>query len=434
MEKAIIEWFQRLWLDRDAGPGKEDDKGPYHQMARLPIHQAYLQKLLDQGIAYEARESTEELERMRKQAEAEKRPFVYRRPDYTDAAIASWKAEGRIPVIRVRVPQEEILIHDHIKGEVSFHGKDIGDFVIMKSDGSPIYYFANMLDDALQGVTLVIRAEEHLSNTPKQVILYHYFWFPVPEFAHLPLVLNPNGKKLSKRDASPEFFISVHQFQEAGFLPDALLNFIALVGWNPWTEQEIFTRQELIEKFSLERVIKSNAVYDFTRALWYNSQYLSAMPDEQFVDLLQEYLRTRWDHTRQTILQTSDRAYWLSFAPYIKIRIQTFGQFRQWCQYFFHALPAAPELVYREKMWATQELVARYLPDLIDRMSHLDPWTEDGIKAFLLDFIAEKWLKNGQVLRPLRAILTGVEASPGAFEMLTVLGKTESIQRLQNFL
>lgn len=174
-EQAILDGFRWLGLERDAGPEKEDDKGPYHQMARLPIHQEYLQKLLDAGIAYEARESAEELEIMRKSAEANKQPFIYRKPAYTAEQVASWKAEGRVPVIRVVVPQEEIVFQDTIKGEVRFHGNNIGDFVIMKSDGSPIYYFANMLDDALQGVTYVIRAEEHLSNTPKQIILYQYF-------------------------------------------------------------------------------------------------------------------------------------------------------------------------------------------------------------------------------------------------------------------
>jgi nondiscriminating glutamyl-tRNA synthetase len=431
MEKAIIEGFQRLGMDWDAWPGKEDDKGPYHQMQRLPIHKEYLQKLLDQGLAYEARESADELTAMRDEAEKAKRAFIYRKPEYTEAQIAAWKAEGRIPTIRLVVPQEEIVIRDHIKGEVKFHGKDIGDFVLMKSDGSPIYYFANMLDDALQGVTLVIRAEEHLSNTPKQVILYDYFGFQVPEFAHLPLVMNPNGKKLSKRDASPEFFISVHQFQEAGFLPDAILNFIAMVWWNPGTEQEIFTREELIDAFSLERVIKSNAVYDFNRALWYNSQYLSAMSDESFVDAVQDYLKTRGGDEWKQILETSDRAYWLSFAGYIKVRIQTFAQFRDYCQYFFKMLPADDSLVCREKMQATKEVVLDYLPKVIAMLETLEPWTEESIKNALIAFIVDQWLKNGQVLRPLRAILTWVEASPGAFEMLTVLGREESIKRLQ---
>lgn len=173
--QPIIDGFKRLGLDRDAGPGKDDDKGPYFQMQRLPIHKEYLKKLLDQGLAYEARESSDELEALRMECEAKKIPFVYRQKPYSDEQITSWKAQGRVPVIRIKVPQEEIQFTDHIKGDVSFHGKDIGDFVLMKADGSPIYYFANMLDDALQGVTLVMRAEEHLSNTPKQIILYKYF-------------------------------------------------------------------------------------------------------------------------------------------------------------------------------------------------------------------------------------------------------------------
>lgn len=144
-------------------------------MERLPIHQKYLQQLLDQGLAYEAWESPDELEQMRKEAEGNKQPFIYRKKNYPIEQVAAWKAAGRIPVIRLVVPQQEITFHDHIKGDVRFHGKDIGDFVLMKGDGSPIYYFANMLDDALQGVTYVVRAEEHLSNTPKQIILYTYF-------------------------------------------------------------------------------------------------------------------------------------------------------------------------------------------------------------------------------------------------------------------
>lgn len=381
-------------------------------MQRLPIHKEYLKKLMEQGLAYEARESADELTAMRETAEKEKRAFIYRKPQYTETQIAAWKAEGRIPTIRVVVPQVEIVITDHIKGEVKFHGKDIGDFVLMKSDGSPIYYFANMLDDALQGVTLVIRAEEHLSNTPKQVILYNYFGFQVPEFAHLPLIMNPNGKKLSKRDATPEFFIAVRQFQEAGFLPDAILNFVALVGRNPGTEQEMFTREELIAQFSLARVIKSNAVYDFNRALRYNSQYLSAMSDEDFVDQLQTYLKMRGNDEWKQIVESTDRAYWLLFAPYIKVRIQMFGQFREFCQYFFKTLPANDALVCREKMQATKEVVVDYLPKVIALLETLEPRTEESIKNALIAFITEQGLKNGQVLWPLRAILTGVEASP----------------------
>lgn len=175
MVQPILDGFKRLGLERDAGPGKDDENGPYFQMQRLPIHKEYLAKLVDQGLAYEAWESSEELEAMRMECESKKIPFVYRQHTYSDEQLQERKDAGRIPVIRIKVPQEEIRFHDHIKGDVMFHGKDIGDFVLMKADGSPIFYYANMLDDALQGVTLVMRAEEHLSNTPKQIILYNYF-------------------------------------------------------------------------------------------------------------------------------------------------------------------------------------------------------------------------------------------------------------------
>lgn len=157
----------------------------------------------------------------------------------------------------------------------------------------------------------------------------------MPEFAHLPLVLNPNGKKLSKRDASSTFFITVQQFQEEGFLPEAVLNFIALVGRNPGTEQEFFTLDELIEAFSIERVVKSNAVYDFNRALRFNSEYLKQLSDEDFVEKLQAYLSAYGGEERKEIIEQGDRSYRLKFAPYIKVRLQTFGQFRAFCQYFF---------------------------------------------------------------------------------------------------
>jgi len=228
------------------------------------------------------------------------------------------------------------------------------------------------------------------------------------------LVLNPNGKKLSKRDASSTFFITVQQFQEEGFLPEALLNFIAMVGRNPGTEQEFFTLDELIEAFSLERVVKSNAVYDFTRALRYNGEYLKKMPDEAFVTKLQTYLRKYGDAFRQTKTENIDTSYRLRFAPHIKVRLQTFGQFRAYCQYFFERVPASDELVYREKMKASKEIVKAYMPALVQLLEELteNQRTVETIKEELFSFITTKDLKNGQVLRPLRAILTGVETSP----------------------
>ncbi len=237
------------------------------------------------------------------------------------------------------------------------------------------------------GVTHIMRGDEFISSMPKFLSIYDALEIPYPVFVTLPPILNEGRtKKLGKRDGAKDILT----YDVEGYLPETMLNFLALIGWNPGTEQEVFTKEQLIEAFSLERVIKSNAVYDFNRALWYNSQYISALSDEQFVDLLQEYLLQwggdEWKH----IIATTDRAYRLSCAGYIKVRIQTFGQFRQWCHYFFHALPASQELVCREKMGVTPELLETILPEVIAELEALEPWTEESIKTCLVEYIAKK--------------------------------------------
>lgn len=435
-EQDFIEGFERLGLDRDAGITKETQDGvAYRQMERLDIYKERVQRLLDQWAAYYARETTEELDAMRAAAEAARKPFVYRKPDYTDAALALFNDEGRIPVIRLAVdPACTIPFFDAVKGETSFEGKDIGDFVIVKGDGVPTYHLAVVVDDITMNVTHVIRGEDHFSNTPKHILLYQAFGETIPQYAHLPLIMNKNGKKMSKRDEGIGLTL-IHQFRDAGFMPEAVLNFIALVGRNPWTEQEIFTLDELTQIFSLERVIKSNAVYDFDRALWYNSERTKRLSDKEFVEKVKNYLYLYGGEERKMIVESMDEAYRLKFAPYIKVRLQTFWQFRMYGKYLFERVATPAELVYREKMGVTPELLQEALPEVIavlERIS-VEQRNEETIKNDLITYIAAKGYKNGQVLRPLRAIITGVEASPGAFEMLYVLGKEESLVRLREF-
>lgn len=444
-EQNILDSFNRLGLDWDAGPWKDDGCGPYYQMERLDIYNQYIQKLIDQGHAYYAWETAEEIDVMRQEAEAAKKQFIYRQPIYTQEQVDVFKAEWRTPTVRMKLPDKVITFQDGVKGEVSFHTKEFADFVIMKWDGVPTYYLANVIDDALQHVTHVIRGEEHLSNTPKQIVIYEALGFSLPSFSHLPLIMNATtGKKLSKRDTNVGCVL-VYQFKEAGFLPPAILNFIALVGRNPGTNQDVFTMEELIEAFSIERVQKSNGVYDFQRALWFNSEYIKAMSDDEFVSAVQAYLAEFGGEVRKEILevgQSDDKdaggrnKYWLALAPYIKVRLQTLAQFKDYCSYFFVSPTVEPELVYREKMAVTKELMQDVLPELIERLEHMADVdrNEEAIKELLIAYIGEKGLKNGQILWPLRAILTWTEASPGAFEMMTVLGKDESLKRLKDFL
>ena len=208
-----------------------------------------------------------------------------------------------------------------VKGETTFNTNDIGDFVIVKSDGVPTFYLANAVDDALHQISHVIRGEDHLSNVPKQVLLFEAMGFDVPVFAHLPLMLNPSWKKMSKRDTDIGLTL-VHQFRDEWFLPEAVLNFIALIGRNPGTEQEIFTRDELIEQFSMERVQKSNAVYDFKRGLWFNAEHIKRLSDEEFTRRVQDFLQLYGGERRMEIIETSDTAYRHTFAEHIKVRIQ----------------------------------------------------------------------------------------------------------------
>lgn len=437
-EENILDGFQRLGIDRDAGPEKEDEQGPYYQMKRLEIYNQYVQKLLDSGHAYYARESSEELDAMRDAANKQKKPFHYREISYSPEQIKQYQDEWRVPVIRFKVPVEEsVTFDDRVKGETTFEMKQFGDFVIVKGDGIPTYHFAVVVDDILMGITDVIRGEDHLTNTAKHMVLFNAFGAEHPRFGHLPLLMNKSGKKMSKRDDPAEvWLVLVDQFRDEGFLPEAIINFIALMGWNPGTEREFFTLEELVKEFSMQRVQKSNAVYDFKRALWFNSEYIKKLSDENFITKVKDHLYLYGDEQRKEVCENIDQKYRLKLAPYIKVRIQTLKQFADHCMYFFYR-PAwvDPSLVNREKMKIDDDLVHSFLPDCLELLEHLseEQRTEETLKDELIDFIQAKELKNGQVLRPLRAILTWVEASPGAFEMLYVLWKEESLVRLKEY-
>lgn len=438
-EDNILDWFRWLGLDRDAGPEKDDGHGPYYQMERLEIYNVYVQKLLDDGQAYYAWETSEELDAMRDEANKAKKPFNYRQLAYTEQQLANFKEEWRTPVIRFAVPIDRtVTFTDLVKEETSFQMKNFGDFVIVKWDGIPTYHFAVVIDDITMWITHVIRWEDHLTNTAKHIVLFEALGEQLPHFWHLPLMLNPSGKKMSKRDDPAEVgLVLVDQFRDEWFLPEALLNFCALLGWNPGTQKEIFTLDELIHEFDISRVQKSNAVYEYKRALWFNSEWITNLDDAVFVEKVKNYLFLYGNESWKEIIEWTHDPYWMKLAPYIKIRIQTLGQFREHCQYFF-VRPANIDraMVNREKMKVTDDLVMWYLPDCIHLLTHLtdEQWTEETIKEEIVSFIKAKELKNGQVLRPLRAILTWVEASPGAFEMLVVLWKEESLVRLKEYM
>ena len=450
-EEDIMEWLKWLWLDRDAWPDKNDDKWPYRQMERLAIYKQYVDKLIQEWKAYYAWETPQELEEMRKEAQKQKKPFIYRQIQYTPQQIEKFKAEWRKPVVRFKVVPEVVEWEDMVKWKISIDMSKVWDFVIMKSDWIPTFYLANVIDDALMWVTHILRGEDHVSNTPKQIQLFKALWFEVPKFWHMPLLLNPNKSKMSKRDTENEF-VTISKFRQEWFLPEALINFIALLWWHPSDDREFFNINidekrkyfnfpenvwELLKEFKVEDINDSNAVYDFKRALWFNAEYIRMMKDEIFVERLQDYLFKYWDVEWKEILKIfTDKTYWLKIALYIKVRLQTFGQFRDYCKYFFKEQLPSEEVLYHKKMKVTSELVKQILPEIIQVLQNIDEkdWNEENLKQVLISYIKEKNLKNWQVLWPIRAILTGVEASPWAFEMLYILGKKESLKRLKDML
>lgn len=263
-------------------------------------------------------------------------------------------------MIRFKVDKSRaVAFTDLVKGETRFEMKQFSDFVIVKGDGIPTYHFAVVVDDMLMNITHVIRGEDHLTNTAKHIVLFEALGAKLPHFAHLPLMLNPSGRKMSKRDDPAEVgLVLVDQFRDEGFLPEAMINFCALLGRNPGTEKEIFTLDELIHEFDMERVQSSNAVYDFKRALRFNSSWIKNLCDEDFVTKVKDYLFIYGDEERKEICEQIEDAYWKKLAPYIKVRIQTLGQFREHCKYFF-TRPSMidPEMVNKEKMKITDELV-----------------------------------------------------------------------------
>jgi len=468
--EEILAWLN--WL------GLNPDEEIVYQSANEEKHKQAIQKLLDEGKAYYAWESPEELDQLRQKAREEKRWFIFRKPSYTEEQIKQFKKEGRKAVVRFQVPEnQQITYHDLVKWEITFNTSEIGDFVIAKSDGSPIFYLANVVDDYLMNISHVIRGEDHIPNTPKQILLYQALGYDLPTFGHLPLLLNPNKSKMSKRDTG-DIFVTVKKFFQEGYTKDGLLNFIALLGWHTSDDREFFTFEELLKEFDISRVQSSNAVYDFQRSLHFNAEHIKKMSNEKFIQELKEYIDKMLNdkimgitedlsenyQTKQEISKSSsdsseqihqisffieDLKFWeklinegkLDDIEYVnkwgddvKVRLQTLKQFVQYSKYLYAYQKVDNGIVYNSKMKVTEEIVKEHLPKIIEKLENLETWDLDTLKEFLINYNKENWLKNWQTLWPIRAILSGVQASPGAFELMYILWKKESLKRLGKFI
>lgn len=385
--------------------GLDWDEGPYFQSKRSEIYQKYVQELLANGHAYKCYCTPERLEKMRNDQAENKQA-----PKYDRLCLNNQDQEGTF-VIRQLIPSEEITFHDEIRGDMSFHGKDIDDQVLMKSDGLPTYHLANVVDDHEMDVTHVIRGEEWLPSTPKHLWLYKAFGWTAPSFSHLPLLLNPDKTKLSKRQGD----VAAEDYIKKGYLKEAMINFIAFLGWNPGGEKEIYTIDELIAEFSFEKVQKAGAVFGLEKLDWLNGLYIRKKTPAELLELMQ----LDW---------TPD----LKYVACVQTRMKTLVDGPLMLQMFkSDELEYNLQLFNHEKMKVDKTTAILAIENSIPALENLADWsTEDSIKAVLTEVITKLGVKNGQVLWPLRVALSNEEFSPGVFELMVVLGKEKSLKRL----
>lgn len=406
---------------------QKGDHGSYIQSERIPKYQKFAQELLEAGKAYYCFCSEERLKELREVQEKNKQPTGY---DGACLSISLEDAKKRIAAgekapIRIKMPKTGTTeVKDLIRGDVSFKNDLQEDFVGMKTDGFPTYHLASVIDDHDMEITHVIRGEEWLSSAPKHIQLYNSFGWTAPQFAHLSLLLNPDKSKLSKRQGD----VAVGDYEKKGYLPEAMINFIAFLGWNPGGEREIYSLAELVQEFSLEKVSKAGAVFNIEKLNWYNKEYIKVMPAEEFLRRAAPFLVQAGLVTEEKLADANYVA-WLAKAVALeKERVTTLAEVPEAIKFVFNVSPfVAPLLVWRK---GTPEEVKKILPEARAFVAGLSDWTKTGLETAVKAWITEKAYPVGGVMWPLRVSLSGQQNSPGPFEIAEVLGKEETLKRI----
>lgn len=410
-------------LDGLAWLGIAFDGEPVFQSHNVEAHKKAVDQLLAGGHAYYAYETPQELDVMRKEAQAAKRRVTYHR-DLTAEQQAAFEAEGRAKVVRFKVPDGDTVWADKIRGVQRWGNVEIEDFVVARSDGSPVYNLAVVVDDHNMGVTLVLRGADHLSNTPKQIMLFEALGWDVPEYGHSTLILGNDGSKLSKRHGAT----TVTEYQEEGFLPNTLFNFLALLGWSSGDEREVFSPEELIEAFSLEGMHTRDTVFDLKKLRWLNGEQMRLRPvDDIVADAIPIWISEGWisegdvDSRREELTQ---------IATLLQPRLNTLEDLRK-TGYFFNEPDSYDEKALK-KHWKTDtsERLAAY----IDRLEALDAFGESDVEGVTRTLAGELNMSASKLIHPTRLGLCGVGFGPGLFELMAVLGQETCIRRLKKLL
>lgn len=446
-EEYIIEAFKWLGIKFDEGVGVGGDCGPYRQSERRDIYKKYVQQLLDADCAYYAFDTPEELEAKRQQIPNFQYDSHTRMSGVNSLTLSADEVKKRIDagekyVVRVKIqPNEDVVVNDMVRGKVVINSNVLDDKVLYKSaDELPTYHLANIVDDHLMGITHVIRGEEWLPSAPLHVLLYRYFGWEdtMPQFAHLPLLLKPEGNgKLSKRDGDrlgfPVFPLQWNDpvtgaissgYRESGYQPEAVVNFLALLGWNPGTDQEMFSMQELIELFSIDRVSKSGARFNYEKGIWFNHEYLIKKSDEEVAQLFLPILKEKGYDCEMKRL-----TYIVSL---IKERINFPADLWEQANFFFEA-PTEYDEKSLKKRWKPES--PQYLTELCDVLNGLDDFSKvEENEKLVLDWVASKEYHLGTMMNSFRITLVGAAKGPHIFNIIDILGKEETLSRVRRAL
>lgn len=439
-EAYIFEALEWLGIAPDETIGKNEKFGPYRQSERKAMYQQYADQLINSGWAYYAFDSAESLDAMRKEAEANGKTFIYNHSvrEHLDNSltVSREKVEERIAngehyVIRFKTPVNEILeLKDIIRGDIKFDTNLLDDKVLFKSDGMPTYHLANIVDDHLMETSHVIRGEEWLPSLPLHVLLYKAFGWKAPEFAHLPLILKPIGNgKLSKRDGDkmgfPVFPLEWKTeegvssgYRENGFFPEAVINFLALLGWNDGTEQEIFSLEELVQKFDLNRIHKAGAKFDPEKNKWFNHQYLQKQSDASLAESFKAILNKKGISTSLDLTKV---------VSLIKERANFVTEFWDLADYFFEAPTTYDEKA--AKNWKEETPVL--MQQVISELQKIEDFTSANIETLLKVWMTANEIGMGKVMQPLRLSLVGALKGPHLFDIIEMIGKEETVKRIE---
>ncbi|MCL6582005.1 MAG: glutamate--tRNA ligase [bacterium] len=413
-----LEWLGLNW-----------DKGPFFQHERREIYVQKAQELVQKQKAYYCFCSPQELERQREEAARKDIPFRY---DGRCLKIPAQEALERIQAgkpaaIRFRVPEAgKTEFHDLIHGKVSFDNRQLDDFIILRSNGLPTYNLAAVVDDMMMNITHIIRGDDHISNTPKQILLYQALGFPCPQFAHIPMIMGPDNTRLSKRHGA----VAVGQYREAGYLPEALVNYLALLGWSYDGQQTIFSIPELIEKFDLKKVSKKAAIFDPVKLDWMNGKYIRQIDEQRYISLALAFLH-KAGLVNEAVVQQPP-------AAVIKILLSVRDKFKK-----FSELPALVDFFFVDSITLTEEARSQImasqdnlslLKELYERLLNIEVFDEVSLEALFQDLIREKGIKMASLAQPVRAAVTGRSASPGVFLTMSLLGRERVLTRLANCL